>query len=43
MFRDLYTNCAANFCFYLFLMLHTYAEIFDVMGNFEKFLVFWVN
>jgi len=39
--RDLQTNCAISFCFYLYLMLHACAVRFDVTRNLEKFLVFW--
>jgi len=34
--RDLQANCAISFCFYLYLMLHTYAVRLDVKENLEK-------
>jgi hypothetical protein len=33
---DLQINCAINFYFYLYLMLHACTSKFDVTENFEK-------
>jgi len=38
--RDLQINCAINFYFCLYLMLHAFTVRFDVIGNLKKFLVF---
>ena len=37
--RQLRTNCAISYSFYLYLMLHACAARFDVTGNFEIFLI----
>ena len=37
--RQLQTNCAINYSFYLHLMLHVCAARFDVTGNLE---IFWI-
>jgi hypothetical protein len=38
--RDLQINCAISYLFYLYLMFHTYAARFDIIGNLVKFWVF---
>ena len=35
--RQLQANCAISYSFYLYLMLHTCAARFDVIGNLEIF------
>jgi hypothetical protein len=35
--RQLQANCAISYSFYLHLMLHACAAIFDVTGNLENF------
>ena len=37
--RQLRTNCAISYSFYLHLMLHTYAVRFDVTENLQKFWI----
>jgi hypothetical protein len=37
--RQLRTNCAINYSFYLHLMLHTFTTRFDVMRNLK---FFWI-
>jgi len=37
--RQLQTNCAISYSFYLHLMLHACAARFDVTGNLEKFWI----
>ena len=41
--RDLQLNCAISYLFYLYLVFHTCAARFDVIGNLVKFWVFDVS
>ena len=38
--RDLQVNYIISFYFHIYLVLHAYAAKFNMMKNFEKFLVF---